>query len=145
MMRRLNEEMERLFDDFVGSHTGGLARSGRSDTWWPDMEVFERDGKLVVRAELPGMKREDVQVDVRDGELCISGERRHESERSEGDYYAQERRYGSFCRTISLPSGANADTASATFKDGLLTIEIETPRRNQSSQRRIEVREGESH
>ena len=146
LMRRFNEEMERFFDDFFGStQTYGLTRSGRGDTWWPDMEVFDRDGKIVVRAELSGMKRDDVRVEVRDDQLCISGERRHEQEHSEGSYYTQERQYGSFCRTIPLPAGANADTISATFKDGLLTIEIEAPERKNRSQRQIEVREGESH
>src|SRR6185436_2039471 len=92
---------------------------------WPEIEIYRRDDKLVVRADVPGLSKDDVIVEMRDNELWISGERRSETEHKEGDYYRTERSYGRFSRTIPLPEGAMADTASATFQSGVLEIEID--------------------
>jgi HSP20 family protein len=86
------------------------------------------------------MKKDDVSVELRDGEFCISGERRSESERTEGSYFQSERSYASFCRVVPLPAGANPDTASATFENGVLRVELEAPGQTAHG-RKIEVRE----
>jgi HSP20 family protein len=106
--------------------------------------VYRRNGKLVVRADVPGLRKDDVSVEVQGDELCISGERRLESEQTGREYYRAERSYGSFCRTIRLPDGAKVDTASATFQNGVLEVEIEVPAEAPQG-RRIEVREQPSH
>jgi len=147
-MRRFSEDVDRLFGNFFGPS------SMRWEDWpsdiaatsfWPVIDVQHAGDKLLIHADVPGLKKEDVSVEVRDHELCISGERRSESERNEGRFYRTERSYGSFCRTVSLPEGAKADTASATFENGVLKIEMEAPGGAQGQGRRIEVREGNPH
>jgi HSP20 family protein len=151
-LRRFNEDMDRLFDNFFSpSPLRGdwLESAGRSSlgtmNFWPEIEVHQAGDKLVVKADVPGLKREDINVELRDNELCISGERRSESEQSEGRYYRTERTYGSFCRVVPLPEGAKPETASASFENGVLKVEIEAPGSEQSGGRRIEVREGHPH
>lgn len=153
LMRRFSEDMDRLFSGFfggdpfrLGDWPEQLAGSGALGdmSLWPELEVHQAGNKLVIQADVPGLKKEDVSVEVRQNELCISGERRDQSERSEGRYYRSERSYGRFCRTIRLPEGAKLDTASATFENGVLKIEIESPS-GASEARKIEVREGNAH
>jgi HSP20 family protein len=129
MMRRFTDEMDRVFENF------GLMRgfgSGQTAIWSPDVEVFERDNSLVVRADLPGMTRDDVKVEMTDEGLIIKGERKHEhEERSEG-FYRSERGYGQFYRLIPLPEDVNIDQVRAQFENGVLEISIPIP----ESQRR---------
>jgi HSP20 family protein len=150
LMRRFSDDMDRIFDQFFGSSLGswGGSRANPSDreaTWWPQIEVTQRDDKLVVLADVPGLKRDDIKVELHQNELRISGERRSESERTEGGYHRSERSYGSFSRSIELPDGIKLDTASATFENGVLKIEIEAPYLTQGRGRLIEVREGPAH
>ncbi len=148
-MRRLNEEMDRLFGDFgfgrglasgFGREFGRLAELEGS-MWSPQVEAFEREGKLIVRADLPGLTKDDINVDITDDAIKIRGERRQEKEENEEGYYRSERSYGSFYREIPLPSGVNREEANATFRNGMLEITMPAPAR-QSSSRRIEIGEG---
>jgi HSP20 family molecular chaperone IbpA len=111
--------------------------------WSPHIEVCERNGKLLIQADLPGMKREDVHVRVEDDEVIIQGERRQEQTQNQSNYYRSERSYGSFYRTIPLPEGTNAESANATFKDGVLEIELDAPRPQQRG-RTLEIRDATS-
>jgi HSP20 family protein len=129
--------MDRMFDNF-GFGRGSLAR-GQQSMWAPDVEMFQRGNELVVRADLPGMNKDDVQVDVADDVLTIQGERKHEREEEREGWYRTERSYGSFCRTIALPEGTIADSAKASFKNGVLEIVLQAPPREVSSGRRIDV------
>ena len=141
LMRRLSDDMDRLFEGFLGGSRGWpRAEMDTAASWWPEIDVSQQGDKLVVQADVPGMKKDDVSVEVRDGELCISGERRSESERTEGNYLQSERSYGSFSRVVPLPAGAKADSASATFESGVLRVEIEVPG-DASRGRKIEVHE----
>jgi HSP20 family protein len=98
-----------------------------AEEWLPDIDVFERKGKLVVRADLPGVKREDVQVRV-DGEtLIVQGHREEEKEVNEKDYHHFERRTGTFTRTVALPEGVNPDAIEANYKDGVLEVTVPKP------------------
>ena len=145
LMRRLNEDMDRLFEGFWGSSpfgSGGWPASLTQSTTWPEIEVHQEGDRLVIQADLPGLKREDVSVEVRDQELFITGERRSQREGNEGGVYRSERTYGSFSRAIPLPEGVNLDSASASFENGVLRIEIEAPQDRKGRGRRIEVREG---
>lgn len=151
-MRRFSEEMDRLFEDF-GFRSGWLAPSFGRDffpagfgefgqtAWSPQVEVFEREGQLVVRADLPGLKKEDVKVEVANDTLTISGERKSEHEEKREGFYRSERSYGSFYRRIPLPEGVNADDAQATFNDGVLEISMQAPQR-ESRSRRLEIKDG---
>jgi HSP20 family protein len=143
LMRRFSEDMDRMFEGFFGPGLfgrdpfGSLAQSTR----WPQIEVHQEGNRWIVQADVPGLRREDVNVEVRDDQLVISGERRNQSESNEGGYYRTERTYGTFVRSIPLPEGANLESASASFEQGVLRVEIEVPEEQQRS-RRIEVREG---
>jgi HSP20 family protein len=149
LMRRFSEEMDQLFGDF--GFGGGLASGFRGELggladlqgsmWLPQVEAFERDGQLIVRADLPGLTKDDIDVDITDDAIKIRGERRQEKEENEAGYYRSERSYGSFYREIPLPSGVNADEANATFRSGVLEITMPAPAR-QTSSRRIEIGEG---
>lgn len=155
VMRRISDEMDRLFENFGfgrGFFQGEPSQGGTWDVgnyqgapsmWSPHIEVSERDGKLLIQADLPGMKRDDIHVRVEDDEVIIQGERHQEQTNNQRGYYRSERSYGSFYRTIPLPEGTNADSANATFKDGVLEIELDAPRPTQRG-RMLQIQEGSS-
>jgi HSP20 family protein len=149
MLERFADDMENIFDEFGLGRSWFGPRLGRRwltpsrtrlDMWAPDIEVSQRDNELVVHADLPGMKKDDVCVDVTDNDITISGERQLEEETERGGVYRSERSYGSFCRTIPLPEGAIADQAKATFKDGVLEIRLPAPSQPTRG-RRVEIKE----
>jgi HSP20 family protein len=107
----------------------------------PDIGVKQEGHDLVVRADLPGLKKDDVSIDITDHDLTISGERRQEQESERGGVYRSERTYGSFCRAIPLPEGAIADQAKATFNNGVLEIRMPAPPEQVTRGRRLEIRE----
>jgi HSP20 family protein len=109
--------------------------------WSPQVEMFEREGQLVVRADLPGMTKDDVNVEITDEAIILQGERRDEREENREGYYHSERSYGSFYRQIPLPEGVNAEDANATFRNGVLEVTMQAPARQESRSRRIDIRE----
>jgi len=133
-MRRFMSDMDRLFGEFgMGSGlSSSLSPYGQSGGWvsaWsPQVDIFERNGQLVVHADLPGLRSEDVRVNVEDDALTISGERRHEHEHKEGGVYQCERSYGSFERTVPLPQGVNPDSVQASFENGVLEVTMPMPK-----------------
>jgi len=122
-MRRFGEGMEQLFADFG---IGGLMPRGFNElaAWAPQIEMFERENQLVIRADLPGLKKDDVQIELRDDSVVIQGERQEERKEEREGFYSTERTYGRFYREIPLPEGADTDEATATFRDGVLEIAI---------------------
>jgi len=141
-LQRMADEMDRMFDDFgLGRRwTTPLWRETGADAWAPDIDVFQKNNELTIRADLPGLKREDVTVDLTDDSVCIQGERKHEREEEREGVYRSERSYGGFCRVIPLPEGAMTDQAKANFKDGVLEITMPAP--PASKGRRLEIAEG---
>jgi HSP20 family protein len=137
-MRRFHEEMDRTFARFFGKES-----DGESGVWYPAVEVAERDGQLQVHAELPGLKPEEVKVEVTDDALIIRGERKYEHEGKQGGVYRSERRYGQFYREIPLPEGAKAEEAKANFKDGVLEVVLPVPEAK-SNRRTIPIESGSS-
>jgi HSP20 family protein len=111
-----------------------------SAAWTLPIEVTERDGQLVIVAEVPGMDKGSISVDVDTDRVVISGERAEQHDTSRGSLYVSERRYGRFARAILLPPGARSDDATASFANGILEIKI--PLAAQPGMRRLEVREG---
>jgi HSP20 family protein len=150
VMRRISDEMDRLFEGlgFGRSMSGEPGWQGAltpapeqgSALWSPHLEMYERDGKLVVTADLPGLKKEDVNVEVDQDAITIQGQRRHEEASQERGYYRSERSYGSFYRMVPLPEGADPSTASATFRDGVLEISLQSPQRRTAS-RSLEIKD----
>jgi len=144
MMRRFSEEMTRAFGHMFGDF--GLSQErgfSESTIWSPAVEVFERDNNLVVRAELPGLSKDDIKVEMTDEGLVIHGERKREKEEKHEGWYRSERSYGEFRRLIPMPEGVNADQAKASFENGVL--EVTAPIPESTRQRRsipIEIGEG---
>jgi HSP20 family protein len=122
-MRRFSEGMEQLFNDF-GS--GGMMSRGMGGLfeWSPQIEVFQREGEFCIRADLPGMNKDDVRVEVRDDAIVLQGERRQENREEREGFYSTEVSYGRFYREVPLPEGVDADQANATFRDGVLEISM---------------------
>jgi HSP20 family protein len=118
----LFDEMDRLWDTFLP--TPWRFRGTAAQRLMPALDVFEKDGKFQINAELPGMQDKDIEIEVADDVLTISGEKRDEREVKEDNYYRSERTYGSFRRQVALPAGADPDNIEARFKDGVLTIEV---------------------
>lgn len=110
--------------------------------WAPRIEAFQRGDEFIVRAELPGLKKEDVRVNVTDDSIVIEGERRDEFENTQGDVYHTERSYGSFHREIALPDGAISDKANASFKDGVLEVKLHAPPHEVRRGRALDIKQG---
>jgi HSP20 family protein len=141
LMRRFMEDMEQQWGQPGMGHGGqGMATTG-SAFFSPPVELFEREGHLVVRADLPGLTKDDVHVEVTDEALTIEGERRSEHEERQGGFFRSERRYGTFHRQIPLPEGVNPDQVKASFKDGVLEVSMPAPQR-QARGRQIEIQSG---
>ena len=137
-LRQFMDDLDKLF--YEGLQPGSRSGERAGTAWMPAVEVLQCDGKLVVRADVPGMSKDDIDVEIADGQLVISGERTQEHEEHRDDFYRTERVYGRFYRAIPLPERVEADKAQATFKDGVLEITIPTPNRTQG--RRLQVQEG---
>jgi len=135
----MSEEIDRMFGD-LGSNRG--SSSGVSQ-WSPAIEVAERDGNYVVHAELPGLKPEEVNVEVADDALIIQGERRSQHEENQGGLHRSERRYGRFYRSIPLPEGVNPEQVRANFQNGVLEVTVPTTQQP-SNRRQIPIQSGSS-
>jgi HSP20 family protein len=151
IMRRISDEMDRMFENFgmgrglmpghdLGWGEGEQGMRNMPSMWSPHIEVRERNGKLVIEADLPGVKRDDVNVRVEQDQVIVQGQRQQEQTTNEGGYYRSERSYGSFYRTIPLPEGTDPESANATFRDGVLEIELDAPRQ-QPRGRTLEIRD----
>lgn len=128
----LQEEIDRLWRRAWWPAPWSLTRPLRrltrmAETWAPRCDVYEQNGQIVVKAELPGVKKEDIEVSLVEGDLVIRGERKAESEVKEEDYYRMERSYGSFYRRLALPADVKADEIQARYQDGVLEVRIPKP------------------
>jgi HSP20 family protein len=135
-LTRMQEEMNRYFDDFFGEQRRGLAEGA----WLPAVDVSETDSEMVVRAELPGMTQDDIEVNLQDNVLTLKGEKKQEKKEEKENYHRVERSYGSFSRSFTLPAGVNQDEVKATFKDGVL--EIAMPKTEEAKPKKIAITAG---
>lgn len=143
MLERFADEMDRMFADFgLGRGWSRSPFTTGTMTWTPRVDVTQRSNELVIRADLPGLNKEDVKVDVTDDAITIQGERRREHEEEQGGVHRSERVYGTFYRVIPLPDGAIADQAKASFKDGVLEVTMPAPPEQVTRGRRLEISEG---
>jgi HSP20 family protein len=138
LMRRLRDDM----DQFFGNAWSG-SRERETGAWWPAVEVSEQAGKLTVHADLPGVDKNDVKVELTDGNLIIQGERKREHQEESGGFRRSERSYGTFYRSIPLPDGANTEGARAQFKDGVLEVTVPVPESQRKRTIPIETETGE--
>ena len=147
VMRKFSEELDRLFEDFGGRGwlTPMLDKAQLPEgPWSPQVEIFERDNELVLRADLPGLTKDDVNVEIANDGITIEGERRHEHEEKGEGYFRSERSYGKFYRRVPMPEGAKAEDANAIFSNGVLEITLPVARQEERKRRRLEIR-GERH
>jgi HSP20 family protein len=142
MMRRFTEDMERFFGDIpMPSMELPRMRKFQKTMWSPEIEVSRTNGELIVTADLPGLKKSDVNVEFTEGALIISGERNQETKKEEEGYFRTERSYGSFYRAIPLPEGFDADKATAKFENGVLYVSVAVPKL-ETKGRKLEITEG---
>ena len=129
-------EMNRMFNEFFhGSNNEGA--NSKVSTWTPSVDIYETDDALVIKAELPGVSKDDVSVEVHQNTLTLRGQRKHEAEVEQDKYHRVERSYGTFQRSFVLPTMVDQEKVQATFKDGVL--ELHLPRLESAKPRRIAV------
>jgi HSP20 family protein len=126
-------DLDRVFDAFFGDRTA----NGTTRRWVPAMDLVETDDHLVLRADLPGLDTDDVEIQVAEGVLTVSGERRTEHEDSADGYHRVERAYGRFSRSLSLPQGIDVDQVQADFDKGVLEVRI--PKPAERKPRRVQI------
>jgi HSP20 family protein len=118
-MAELRSRFDRLLEDFGTTH---------ERAWMPAVDVVRDDGNLVLRADMPGIKPEEIEIEIREGYLTVSGEHEETTEEKEKHYVRRERRYGSFSRSVPLPEGVEAKKITATTHDGVLEVTIPLPK-----------------
>lgn len=130
MMREASDEMERMFQ--------GIRSGAALDAWVPTMDIQRCNGNLIVSAELPGLKKEDIKIEVSSDALVIEGERKQEHKEDHDGFHRYERSYGKFFRSVPLPEGAKADQVKAELTDGVLKISVPVPESKQKT-RQVEI------
>lgn len=131
----LRDELDRLF----GEPLTVFARASQQlNDWAPALDVHQDKDNLVVRVEVPGMKKEDIDVTVHDGVLSLSGERKSENKLADAEVYRSERYFGRFQRTITLPAPVALDKIQAQYKDGLLTVTL--PKAEEAKPKQIDIK-----
>ncbi len=134
-IRHLQREIDRLFDNFFPVRN---TENGDNLAWSPRVDLSETDDAYVVHADVPGLKKDEIEINFQDGTLSVSGERRFE-EKEEGQRFVRvERSYGRFYRAFTLPLTVNPEGITAHFEDGVLTVSV--PKAEESKPRRIEIR-----
>jgi HSP20 family protein len=129
----IRDEIDRFFE-------APLSRTSEFLGWTPAFDVYEENDNFVVKAELPGMKKEDISVSLHDGDLIVSGERKSETKTEGTEVYRAERYFGKFQRVVSLPTQVAADKVSADYKDGILTVTL--PKSEEAKPKQIQVQVG---
>jgi HSP20 family protein len=121
-MVSIQDEMNKLFDDFLGRP---LMRTEWSEgVWNPSVDISETKDNVIIKAEMPGLSKEDVKISVHDNMLTLTGEKKQEKEEKETNYHRVERNYGAFSRSFTLPTSVKNDNIKATYKDGVLSITL---------------------
>jgi HSP20 family protein len=132
LFNQMKSEMDRVFGEFRP-----FARSGQ---WSPALDVYSEGDSTVIKAELPGVNKEDIVLSIDDGDLIIRGERKSEERTEETNYVRMERSYGSFYRRLPLPKGVTEKDVSATQADGILEVRIKQPKPDQGTAKRIPIK-----
>lgn len=127
------------FDDFFNSRFGDLPEASELNNFSPEVNIKETDDKFIVEAELAGLKRDEIDVEIRGDELILKGDKRSFQEDEKEDYYHMERRYGSFYRSIPLDENVDADKCDASFEDGLLRVELKKKAEKKSKSKKVNI------
>jgi HSP20 family protein len=141
-LQRFADDVDRMFEEFgMGRGFSPWWRERGGPLWTPAIDVVQKDDQLVVKADIPGMKKSDLSIEVTDDAITIQGERKSDREEERGGVYRSERSYGSFCRVVPLPEGAITEQAKASFRDGVLEITVPVPP-STTKGRKLEITEG---
>jgi HSP20 family protein len=135
----LQDSINRLFNDAFTR--GGADEDFSLSAWKPLVDIFDKEDAIIIHAELAGVKKEDVSIEVKDNVLTLKGERIETREINEDKFYRKERTFGSFHRAFTLPTAINPEKIKATFKDGILEIEIPKPEEQKPKQIKIDIAE----
>ena len=130
----LRDEMNRLFDS---SFPGFTRDAGLFSGWSPALDVYQDKDHVFVKAELPGMKKEEIEISLHDGVVSIAGERKHEEESMKGESFRSERFFGRFHRSVSLPTAVDSAKVTASYTDGILTVTL--PKAEEAKPKQIQV------
>ncbi len=144
LLRQMTTNLERVFEEpfgAIGFPSFRFPKLTADAAWTPEIDVFEKDNQLVTKIDLPGLKKEDVKVEVTEGQLTVSGERKSEVEEKKENFYRCERNFGSFFRTVPLPDGVSVEDVKATFTDGVLEISVPLPVKPQAKVHKVEIGE----
>ena len=133
----LQDRMNRLFDDVSGGRGWRTDEPSATTTWSPSVDIFETEGEIVVKAELPGIDRKDITLNLEKNVLTVKGERRFEKETKEENYHRIERSYGAFSRAFSLPATVDEEKIKADYRDGILKIVL--PKKEQAKAKQISI------
>ena len=136
-LNMLQDRMNRLFDD--AGHTWRTDEPAATTAWSPAVDIFETEGEIVVKAEVPGMDRKDITLNLENNVLTLKGERRFVKETKEDNYHRIERSYGGFSRTFSIPATVDEEKIRAEYKDGVLKIVL--PKKEQLKPKQIRIAE----
>ena len=143
LLRDMTKQFDRLFEEGnwpTFRWPSGFFKPVNADVAFePAIDVFEKDGRLVTKIDLPGMTKKDVKVEVTDGYLSIAGERKSEVEEKKDAFYRCERQYGSFYRAVPLPDGIKFEDVKATFTEGVLEVSVPLPATPKADVRRVEI------
>lgn len=131
----LQDDVDRTFERLFRTWMGPVSFSEFS--WSPTVDVGETNDEVVVKAEMPGMGKEDIDISVEDNQLILSGEKKQEQEQKDTNYYRVERSYGSFRRIFTLPARVDVAKVTATYQDGVLTVRV--PKSDAAKARKIEI------
>ena len=134
-LNMLQDRMNRLFDD-AGS-TWRTDEPAATTSWSPSVDIFETEGEIVVKAELPGMDRKDIQLNLENNVLSLRGERKFQKETKDDNYHRIERSYGVFSRAFSIPATVDEERIRADYKDGVLKIVL--PKKDQAKPKQIKI------
>lgn len=132
-MTAMQNRINRMFNEPFWP-VGRLDEDTGMGMWSPAVDLYEKDDHFVIKAELPGVDKKDISIDLKDRVLTLSGERSFENEVQEENYYRKERSYGKFQRAFTLPADVDSDKIKAEFKDGLLKIEVPKPEQQKPKQ-----------
>lgn len=145
LLKQMTTEFDRLFEEPAWpSLRVPFFRAPNVTAWLPHIDVFEKDNRLFTKVDLPGLTAKDVKVEVADGYLTISGERKTETEEKKENMYRSEREFGSFQRTVPLPEGVKLEDVNATFTDGVLEVSMPLPTKEAPKPVNIEVKEAKA-
>jgi HSP20 family protein len=135
-LQSFQDEMNRMFNQFFQGGTGEEAGWGVR-TWAPPVDIYETDDALILKAELPGVSKDDVSIEIHQNTLILRGQRKHEAEVKEEHYHRVERAYGTFQRSFMLPTLVDQEHVQATYKDGVL--ELRLPKSEAAKPKRIAI------